>query len=636
MTRATTPGPCDVAWGDGLTESFAYPCAAAGPCPFSLTATHPLGLEVAPPGQQWIYFRNEHVYSAPGTHAVNVTISDDEDESDTKSTAAVIAGIGTLPTAPTISGTPPGGIVGTAYGPFTFTVGGDPSPTVFAATGTLPTGLTLSSSGILSGTPTAKGSFSFTARASNGVVPNADDAVTIAIAGKAQSISFGGLSAKTYGAPAFDVGATATSELTVSFTAAPSNVCTAGGSAGATITIVSVGTCAVTAHQAGDATTWDPASDVERTFGVGPKGAIVSVTPASVAYSDPVPALNVFGSVSGLVGGDNLAGTLAGCTANGLAISGTGKVLSPAGAYPLTGCAGLSNANYSVSYSGALTVVKESATAAYTGPTYVATGSATATKANVTLTGQLTQDADGSPGDLTKATVDFLLYNSGNLTLTTPDLTVAGTVAASGTVTGTASNLSVDTYTVVLRIRPANTWFAGPESDADVLTVYTPATGVWVSGGGWLTDPSYLNIPVQVSPTRTKGKFGFNVQYAKKGSTAPKGNVTYSFRGVDGYVYVIKSSSWQGGLLALSGEHAAYFVSKCVVVARDPRTGLPVPGIGGGNYSCRVDIVDGGAGGSNDTYALSVNTPSGALYHRVGTAANPIAVQGGNVSVHVK
>ncbi|HEV8403494.1 MAG TPA: Ig-like domain-containing protein [Candidatus Limnocylindrales bacterium] len=525
--------------------------------------------------------------------------------------------------------------VGSA-GTFTVTTTGAPAPAL-SESGSLPAGVTFVDNGngtaTLSGTPAAgsSGPYTLTISAANGVAPDAGQSFSLTVDSKVQSISFDPLGGKTYGDAAITVSATATSGLAVDFTASPAGVCTSGGSHGVTITIVGVGTCTVTAHQAGNGT-WQAAPDVARMFNVGAKSVTVHVTPASVQYSDPVPNLDIVGSVPGLVGSDALSGTLSGCTASGLTVSG-GMVQSPAGNYPLTGCAGLSNPNYTVSYSGSLAVAKEAATAAYGGPTYASTGSASATKATVALTGQITQDADGHPGDLTKATAQFLLYNSGNSSMATPDLTVTGTVSAAGVVSGTAANLPVDTYTVILRILPGNGFFGGPEADADFLTVFTPATDTYLSGGGWVLDPSFQNKPVAVDAKHPKGHLGFNVSYAKKNSTTPKGHAAYTFHGADGYVYLIKSTSWQGGALALNGAHAAYFAGKSTVVAIDPLTGLPVPGIGGGNFSFRVDIVDGGSGGANDTYALSVWTPSGALYHQVGTAASPLTLQKGELTV---
>ena len=83
-------------------------------------------------------------------------------------------------TAPTISGQPPAGTVGTGYS-FAFGTTGSPAPSVSVVGGNLPTGLTLSSAGVLSGVPTTAGSFGFTVQASNGVAPDATDTVTVFI-----------------------------------------------------------------------------------------------------------------------------------------------------------------------------------------------------------------------------------------------------------------------------------------------------------------------------------------------------------------------------------------------------------------------------------------------------------------------
>ncbi len=68
-------------------------------------------------------------------------------------TATVTVLVGT---PPSITGLPPGSaVVGSAYGPFAFTLGGAPAPAVNLVSGscTLPAGLSLSAAGVLSGTP---------------------------------------------------------------------------------------------------------------------------------------------------------------------------------------------------------------------------------------------------------------------------------------------------------------------------------------------------------------------------------------------------------------------------------------------------------------------------------------------------
>ncbi len=273
--------------------------------------------------------------------------------------------------------------------------------------------------------------------------------------------------------------------------------------------------------------------------------------------------------------------------------------------------------------------------AAYVAPNYVSTGSATVTTATVTLTGQLAQEVDGNPGDLTQASAQFLLYGSGNLSMSTPDVIVPGTVDASGLVTGASLSLGADTYTVVVRVDPANTRYSGPASDPDMLTVYAPSPGAWIRRRSWVIDPSYRNMPVPVSSTNPKGHLRFDVRF-QPGSTGPIGHASYSFLGADGYDYVMKSTSWVSGALVISSPQVAFFAGNCTITAVDPRTGRAVPGIGGGNFTFRVDFFDGGAGGSSDMYALSIHKPGGALYHQVGTRTNPIPLRGGNGTVQQK
>jgi len=85
-----------------------------------------------------------------------------------------------------------------------------------------------------------------------------------AIAQTSQTITFGALANKTYGAAPFTVSATASSGLTVSFASLTTSVCTLSGT---TVTIVTAGTCTIQASQAGNAT-YAPAPNVSQSFTV--------------------------------------------------------------------------------------------------------------------------------------------------------------------------------------------------------------------------------------------------------------------------------------------------------------------------------------------------------------------------------
>ena len=80
-----------------------------------------------------------------------------------------------------------------------------------------------------------------------------------------QSITFGVLGGKLYGAAPFGVSATATSMLPVAFASMTAPVCTVSGT---TVTILSAGVCTIEATQLGN-TNWQAATPVNRSFIVG-------------------------------------------------------------------------------------------------------------------------------------------------------------------------------------------------------------------------------------------------------------------------------------------------------------------------------------------------------------------------------
>jgi uncharacterized protein (TIGR03437 family) len=88
--------------------------------------------------------------------------------------------------------------------------------------------------------------------------------------GVAQTIAFGALSNVIFPAAPFTIGATASSGLPVTFTATTTSVCTVSGS---TVMIVGLGTCSITASQAGNAT-YMAATPVTQSF-IVTKGSTV-------------------------------------------------------------------------------------------------------------------------------------------------------------------------------------------------------------------------------------------------------------------------------------------------------------------------------------------------------------------------
>jgi len=49
-----------------------------------------------------------------------------------------------------------------------------------------------------------------------------------------------------------------------------------------------------------------------------------------------------------------------------------------------------------------------------------------------------------------------------------------------------------------------------------------------------------------------------------------------------------------------------------------------------------VDATDNGTPGNTDSYAISIYTSGGVLYHQAGTTGSQLTLGGGNVVVHTK
>ncbi len=130
------------------------------------------------------------------------------------------------------------------------------------------------------------------------------------------------------------------------------------------------------------------------------------------------------------------------------------------------------------------------------------------------------------------------------------------------------------------------------------------------------------------------------MRYKSGSKTTPWGQLVYTFRGADGYDYVVKSTSWTGGGLAF-GTGTASFSGKATVTRIRPesercfsyydRDHPTTKYYSAPSYTFRVDVADKSAG---DTFAITVSSALGVLYHRAGTTAVQIKISGGNITVH--
>ena len=97
--------------------------------------------------------------------------------------------------------------------------------------------------------------------------PQVSQTVAVGPSHVAQTITFGALAAQTLAQTPVTVTATATSALPVTFTTTTPAVCSESGTNGATIGLLTAGTCTVSANQTGNAT-YDPAPTVSQSFTV--------------------------------------------------------------------------------------------------------------------------------------------------------------------------------------------------------------------------------------------------------------------------------------------------------------------------------------------------------------------------------
>lgn len=131
------------------------------------------------------------------------------------------------------------------------------TPSVCTSTGTNGTDITLVAAGACTIRASQAGDGNYN--------PASDVDRSFNVTPATQAITFGALSSKTLGDPAFDISATGgASGNPVTFTSLTTNVCTVSGT---TVTLVAAGTCTLRASQEGNAN-FSAAADVDQSFAV--------------------------------------------------------------------------------------------------------------------------------------------------------------------------------------------------------------------------------------------------------------------------------------------------------------------------------------------------------------------------------
>jgi hypothetical protein len=146
-----------------------------------------------------------------------------------------------------------------------------------------------------------------------------------------QTLSFGALTARTYGDAPFPIGAGASSGLPVSFSIVSGPATISGNS----VTLIGAGIVTVRAAQSGDAN-WNAATSVDQSFSVAKLTVTGSITANGKVYDGTTAATIATRTLSGVLGADNVSlsggtasfadknvGTSKTVTATGLSLSGT-------------------------------------------------------------------------------------------------------------------------------------------------------------------------------------------------------------------------------------------------------------------------------------------------------------------------
>ena len=307
---------------------------------------------------------------------------------------------------------------------------------------------------------------------------------------RVNTITFNALANKTYGAADFNLGATATSSLSVTYATVGTGSCTISGS---TVHITSAGTCTIRASQSGDAT-WAPASSVDQTFTVAKAALTITGATISKVYRGASGTLWTTGT---LVTGDAVDAVVVRYVGTGsttYASSTTAPTAIGTYAIVLSGATGLQAAsavaladNYDVSYvDGSLTITQLQLTTPTLRSLNPVSGS------NTSLAVQLNADSDAS-SYLAK------VYSNVGLTNQVGSDWTSFTPAADGIITGLTANTR---YWVTVQVIGSGNFSSSAVSAALNASTSSSWTLSWdTQGGSTIADGTFSTGSAITPPT---------------------------------------------------------------------------------------------------------------------------------------
>jgi Bacterial Ig-like domain (group 3)/MBG domain (YGX type) len=303
---------------------------------------------------------------------------------------------------------------------------------------------------------------------------------------QAQTITFGPLPNRPFGTAAFNVSATASSGLTVTFVSTTPTVCTVSGS---TVSLVSAGTCTIHATQGGN-TTFAAATPANASFTVAMVAPTISFTVPNQSYGAAAVSVSASSNSTGVFTYTVTSGQaiVSGST---LTLTGIGTVtLQASEAADVNYTTGTKTANFIVAATG-LQVTANNATRLYGAANPMFTGTVLGAKSSDIFSESFTTTATPiSPVGSYVIVPTASGANVGDYTVTTAD--GALTVTQAPTTTGiTTSSPSVNVNQAgTLTVTVLSTTSGTPTGSVTFFDNGTALQTVPLSGGVASTNPT--------------------------------------------------------------------------------------------------------------------------------------------------
>jgi hypothetical protein len=419
---------------------------------------------------------------------------------------------------------------------------------------------------------------------------------------QAQTITFGPLPNQPFGTAAFNVSATASSGLTVTFVSTTPTVCTVSGSM---VNLVSAGTCTIQATQAGN-TTFAAATPVSASFTITMVAPTINFTVPNQSYGAAAFSVSASSNSTGVFTYTVTSGPAI-VSGSMLTLTGIGTVtLQASEAADVKYTAGSKTASFTVAATG-LQVTANNATRLYGAPNPMFTGTVLGAKSSDMFSESFTTTATPtSPVGSYVIVPTASGANVGDYTVTTVD--GALTVTQASTTTGITTNSpsvnanQSDTLTTTVLSTTSGT----PTGSVTFFDNGTALQTVTLSGGVASTNPTLSPGTTHVLTASYSGDTNFVASSTSAtGVTVAVGALQFTFAGTGANALTVAPGSVAAYTFSISPDSVNYAGPVTFSVG-----GLPP----GATASFTPSTVP--ASGGAQTVTMTIQTPSATAHNR--------------------